>query len=535
MSERKKSRAVGSVDPGGDRMVQPIVALHLSDLQFGKNHRFAWQGAANTDPDAEFDTLLARLQQDLRELMDRDGQPLAPDLIVLTGDLAEWGCKSEFDDVLRFTRSLAETFSLSVERCVIVPGNHDINRNLREAYFKECQGDEVDPRPPYWPKWKHYDWMFHELYGRDSRLKFSQDRPWSLYVFDELRVVVAALNSTIRESHREEDHYGWLGESQIRWFEAELTSYQERGWLRIAALHHNLRRGPVRDDENLRDADDFARILGRCVNLILHGHTHDGNLDWLSGPHRVPVLATGSAAVTQPARPPEVPNQYQMLRIWPDHIERWTRGYASDRKRWIGDTRLDPAGNEWSCVLPVNLIDVAATFPVRAPKPAARRDGELQPRVSQDHASHLPAYAAWARRHFQHLLMVGLGAGDLELTLDEVYVPLAFAPRELGGWSQWPGKERVHREATESVDLREAFKLAGDRHLFVRGEPGTGKTTALKKLLWSLLSPESASGFDGRVLGLPADTVPVFVRMRDLAGPALGGWCSSATTRRHQS
>jgi formylglycine-generating enzyme required for sulfatase activity/3',5'-cyclic AMP phosphodiesterase CpdA len=521
MSERKKSRAVGSPDPGANSTVRPIVVLHLSDLQFGKNHRFAWQGTGESDPDAAFDTLLARLQQDLRELKDDAGRSLVPDLIVLTGDLAEWGRKSEFEDVLRFTRSLAETFSLNSERCVIVPGNHDINRDLCEAYFKECKGDEMEPEAPYWPKWKHFAWMFHELYGRDSKVQFSQDRPWSVYVFDEFRVVVAALNSTMRESHREEDHYGWLGERQIRWFEAELASYQERGWLRIAVLHHNLRRGPVRDDENLRDADDFARVLGRRVNLILHGHTHDGNLDWLSGAYHVPILATGSAAVTQPARPPDVPNQYQVLRIWPDHIERWTRGYASDRKRWIGDTRLDPNGNQWYGRLPIELVDVTTTFPVRVPESAAPHDDERRLSLRDDYALHLPAYAAWARRHFEHLPMAGLGDGDLELELDKVYVPLAFALRERDDWGLGPGKEQVYREARESVDLREAFKLAGDRHLFVRGEPGTGKTTALKKLLWSLLSIESTSGFDGSTLGLPTDTVPVFVRMRDLVGPAL--------------
>jgi formylglycine-generating enzyme required for sulfatase activity len=134
---------------------------------------------------------------------------------------------------------------------------------------------------------------------------------------------------------------------------------------------------------------------------------------------------------------------------------------------------------------------------------------------------HLTAYAAWARQKFEHVPMIGLGGGDLELTLDEVYVPLAFAPRERDGWGLGTGKERVAHEAPESLDLREAFKLAGDRHLFIRGEPGTGKTTALKKLLWSLLSADSSIGFDGCALALPADTVPVFLRLRSLAGPPL--------------
>src|SRR5262249_9724079 len=33
----------------------------------------------------------------------------------------------------------------------------------------------------------------------------------------DLKLVVAGLNSTMRESHRDDDHYGYLGEAQLRW------------------------------------------------------------------------------------------------------------------------------------------------------------------------------------------------------------------------------------------------------------------------------------------------------------------------------
>lgn len=368
---------------------RPITLLHLSDLQFGRHHRFGRLGAADEHPDAAFDTLLARLQQDLRDLTDEQGQPLRPELVLCTGDLAEWGRKSEMEDVLRFTRSLAEALALPPERLVIIPGNHDINRSLCEAYFAQCKGEEIEPRPPYWDKWKHFVWLFRELYGLGARVELNERTPWSLFEIDELKVVVAGLNTTMVESHRDEDHYGHLGEAQLRWFEDRLAAYQQRGWLRIAALHHNVRRGPVRDDENLRDADDFTRILGGKINLILHGHTHDGKLDWLTP--EVPILSTGSAAVVLTARPEEVPNQYQMIRVHADHIEHWTRAYAPDRKRWIGDTRADPSGNAWHMAYPVAFTDVSSAFPAPAParqaEPASAWDADmLAERLDYGHA-----------------------------------------------------------------------------------------------------------------------------------------------------
>ena len=78
---------------------------------------------------------------------------------------------------------------------------------------------------------------------------------------------------------------------------------------------------------------------------MLHGHTHDGKVDWLSP--SLPVLSTGSAGLDRDARPEEVPNQYQAIRIHGTGIERWARRYEPGRRRWIADTGSVADGNEW--------------------------------------------------------------------------------------------------------------------------------------------------------------------------------------------
>ncbi|MCP4592784.1 MAG: metallophosphoesterase, partial [bacterium] len=309
--------------------------LHLSDPQFGRHHRFGTEQS--------FETLQSRLREDLRGLRDDEG--LVPDLLIVTGDLAEWGLKSEFEEVLRFLDGLTEFLELGRDRVLVVPGNHDVNRKVCESYFNECEGEEVKPVPPYWPKWRHYDKFFHTFYRDHSGAEFTEEEPWTLFEVPNLKTVVAGLNSTMAESHRDDDHYGWLGEEQLHWFRDRLAPYREKGWLRIAAVHHNVVRGAVEDDENLRDADDLTRVLGPFVNLVLHGHTHDGKLHWHDP--QTPILSTGSAALKPEARPGEVPNQYQVIQIWNDRFRRWTRGYAPDRKMWIGDTRASADGSQW--------------------------------------------------------------------------------------------------------------------------------------------------------------------------------------------
>ncbi|HSV66372.1 MAG TPA: pentapeptide repeat-containing protein [Mycobacteriales bacterium] len=361
-----------------------LTVLHLSDPQFGRQHLFGGNGLTAADRDRS--SLFARLHEDLRKLAGSHG--LWPDLVVVTGDLAEWGLPSELDQVVEFLERLVEAVGLPRHRVAIVPGNHDINRKACEQYFLGEEAEEREPVRPYWPKWRHFAAAFERFYadttwpgpawpGHDARPAFvPEQRPWTLFEMADLRVVVAGLNSTIAESHHDTDHYGWVGEGQLAWFAEQLRPYRDAGWLVLGAVHHNAVRGAVDDEENLRDADDLDRILGHnapgyppggpgAVHLLLHGHTHDGRL------HRLPsgllALSTGSAAVTAQARPAEVPNQYQMLSLRPDGVTRHARAYAADRKTWTGDNRADLVADTWHHTEPLVLAAPAALAAPRSP------------------------------------------------------------------------------------------------------------------------------------------------------------------------
>jgi tetratricopeptide (TPR) repeat protein/3',5'-cyclic AMP phosphodiesterase CpdA len=332
-----------------------ITVLHLSDIQFGKNHRF---GLSADIFDGKWDTLLQRIKVDLDEMKDDYGQQ--PDMVVMTGDLAEWGKKSEFDQVFNFCVDLANHLNLSRDRFVIIPGNHDINRDLCSSYFSECKGNDQTPLEPYKRKYEPFwDNLLLKFYNDVPGVEF-RDNLWSFHTLTELKVVVAGLNSTMKDSHRDDDHYGYCGEEQYRWFLSRLEEYKAKEWLRIGAIHHNFRRGSKNDDENLRDADDLTNILSNSLNLLLHGHVHTGRVDWLS--QKAPVLATGSAALKKEQRPDEVPNQYQIVRVTRDGVERWCRSYAPGQKKWVGDTQAIIGGKGWNKFDSVSFEYVSGTF-----------------------------------------------------------------------------------------------------------------------------------------------------------------------------
>lgn len=340
-----------------------LTILHLSDLQFGRVHRYG-EPTSGSNP---YDTLLERLKEDLDGL--RAQHQLSPELVIVTGDLAEWGMSREFDQVSAFLKGLQTHLGLERRRFAVVPGNHDINRKLCESYFNECAGMGEEPVPPFTRKWHPWIQFFTAFYSGMNGVEFRPEQPWTLFEIPELRVVIAGLNSTLHESHREDDHHGWVGEGQLRWFAHRMKEYQQRGWFRIAAIHHNVQRQAEADDENLRDARDMERILGPHLNLVLHGHTHEASEGWW-GPG-LPILSTGSAAVKQEARPAEVPNQCQLLVLRPNGFERVTREYAGERKRWIAATRHSETGESWRIARTVAFSEVHGTFPSQVkPEPA---------------------------------------------------------------------------------------------------------------------------------------------------------------------
>ncbi len=182
-----------------------------------------------------------------------------------------------------------------------------------------------------------------------------------------LKVVVAGLNSTIHESHRDGDHHGFVGEAQFRWFDDKLAEYERKGWLRLSLVHHNVMRGATVDDENLKDADDLREILGDRLHVLLHGHTHQGRIEMLGS---LPVISTGRAAVKRDQRPGpsqdepgETPNQYQLVRLTRGGLWCAARAYAYERKRWVGDNRVSKQGDCWWYSLDRAWSYVGATFP----------------------------------------------------------------------------------------------------------------------------------------------------------------------------
>lgn len=451
-----------------------LTLLHLSDPQFGAEHAFA--------RDSSKDSLANRLLTSLSQL--RDENDIRPDLVVISGDLAERGLPSEFKEVETYIRTLAERLSLEIPNFVVVPGNHDISRKKSAGYFADCEGGETQPVLPYWPKYEPYAEFFRRLYGPQTSLQFTESQPFTFYEYPELGTVVAGLNSTIVDSHRDENHYGWVGEEQLRYFAERLRPFKDKGYLRLGVVHHDPSK--FRKADALKDAEDLNRRLSPHLDVLLYGHTHADEPDYFGRPPAPPVLllGIGSAGVVRDKRPDELPIQYQILRFSSTMVERWMMRYEPDRKEFIADNRGDLEGKRWPVEYPIPTLSRATMAFV--PEPDKPRDEwgdvieQYRERIAQD----------YRRKHFAELS----GLLDDETTGNEGDLLTIFVMPQV---EKHVERRRVmpgDNDNEVSPETDPSFPEEADHVLFdaeqpwvvLVGGPGAGKSTQANWLMLEL-------------------------------------------------
>ena len=486
-----------------------VTLLHLSDLHFGRHHRFASDDGPNS--------LLERLWMDLDGLCEKDG--LTPDLVVVSGDLAEFGKKAEFEQAIQFLQKLVQAIGLPTSRVIIVPGNHDINWNLCKSYFEDCAANDELPVRPYFKKLEWFRTAFDKFYGGAEGITFRNDEPWSFFEYPELGVVVAGLNSVIAESH--EHHWGFLGEEQLRAFAAKLRPYKEREFLRVGVMHHNPRdrRG---GEDTKKDQDQIRRLLAPALNLLLHGDGHEETEEALLV--NVPVLGIGSLGVALARRPEEVPNEYQLLQVRAEGIRRFLRVYTPDQRRFLPSARANGNGAE-------TVVDIAVAFEhARAlgQTQPAKRETDLEELVEQYRAAivkdqRMRTVGDWLGRDALGMPMTALDVLRLFVPQDVMREePVRYSKRERmrairdetrGEFTRdLPDEPFVEREEWERFAFG-SYSSAVEEALargwvYLLGAPGAGKTALTRWILLSLCVPgESLEGFSG-------DLVPVRIDMR---------------------
>jgi small GTP-binding protein len=326
----------------GSMQGPPLRILHLSDLHV----------SAEADPDSLFQALEADLVDSSEGLgVER------LDYLVISGDITNQAAPQEFEKAHAFVSLLIERFGLTSERCMIVPGNHDLDWET-EAYTrkKKRQVDAEQLKPgtfskdgdgyyirndaKYPERFKNFSQHFyHPLTQRLYPLAPEEQCISSL--FAEHRIQFLTMNSAW-----EIDEY-FQGRSSIS--EQALarglaTAEQQKrsaltpqdSVLRVAIFHH-----PITGNEKIQDTAFTDRLMQAGVRVCLHGHVHEDRADLVNYLHPergLHVVGAGSFGAPKHHRPESVPRLYNLLEIdrGLQHLRVQTRCLQKQGGAWTG-------------------------------------------------------------------------------------------------------------------------------------------------------------------------------------------------------
>lgn len=316
---KSTEQAVQVIERSGQADVtRPVRLLHLSDLHF----------SASTAISARLQWLLDDLKLDsglaFRQL----------DYLVVSGDFTDRGNPEGFEKAYEFVSGLTREFGLSAERCVLVPGNHDV-RDLREAY--EWRDSPVGLKDGEWVR-KDDIILAQSPTSYPLRLKLFSDsffhkflqKPYpadypaqgSTVPFWDTGIQFITLNSCWRIDQFNRKRSGVhpdavahaIKDAQSQETEAKKSGKfdPEKLPLRIGVWHH-----AVAGPEQIRDVDFLGNLQKNGVRIALHGDVHEMRRDLIGYWHdkKLHVVGSGSFGARAEDRPQSTPRLYNVLEI----------------------------------------------------------------------------------------------------------------------------------------------------------------------------------------------------------------------------
>ncbi|MEE9493647.1 MAG: metallophosphoesterase [Gammaproteobacteria bacterium] len=294
---------------------QTLTIAHLSDPHLSSLQGIQWRQLFNKRILGYLSWLKRRRFVHRPELLDAlamDLQVMAPDHIVVTGDLTHIGLQDEFRQSRRWLESLG-----AFDKVTVIPGNHD-------AYVSS--------------PW-HRAYLHWEPFMLSDKNKGAAVQGEAIFPTVRRRKHVAIIGLSSAVPSPPFMATGKLSDQQLSALEPLLRELKKEGLFRVVMLHHPPVHGVEKRRKRLINIDAFHEIIkAQGAELVLHGHGHQSVENTIEGNDgAVPVVGVPSASSigSQPGKQAG----YNLYEISADE-KKWTlnmikRGYRSDRQQFV--------------------------------------------------------------------------------------------------------------------------------------------------------------------------------------------------------
>ena len=300
---------------------EPIRILHLSDMHF----------THDVSP-------LSRLQWLIDDITKGDCLGYETlEYLVISGDITNKGKAEGFEKACEFVRLLIERFGLSAQRCILVPGNHDI-QYLTESYDWRHDNDGLESDQwvqqgdiylvrndeKYKLRLKTFsDAFFHKIVQQPYPFDYAHQG--KAYLFHEKQIQFLTLNSCwqIDQFNRKRSgihpdavaHAIQDAEKQKKDAIAKGHINKDAMILRIAIWHH-----AVAGQDMMANVDFVGHLQNNGVKLCLHGDIHEYRREIIGywHPKKLNIIGAGSFGSPPENRPESTSCLYNLLEIQSD-------------------------------------------------------------------------------------------------------------------------------------------------------------------------------------------------------------------------
>jgi len=253
-----------------------FLIIHLSDLHFGEVDR----------AEDLYVQLLLELKKDI-------GLSTF-DTLVISGDVVNKSKQQGYNQAQAFLSNVAREFDLGPEKILMVPGNHDMNRQLSKGAYTVIRredltgpisehlcidkgGDyvEVGDTTKHRKRFADFQSFFKTATNVEYSEEYSEQITWSEY--SDQQILIVGMNSAWQLDH----HYKWrsgIDPDALNKILEKAAKAEYSDWLKIAVWHHPIKKRDALDTELnkswIRDDGFMERLAVAGFNMVLHGHAH---------------------------------------------------------------------------------------------------------------------------------------------------------------------------------------------------------------------------------------------------------------------
>ena len=506
-----------------------INILHISDLHFGADKK--------SEPLSDANRWCGQLIDDLRDELDCDRLHA----VIISGDIGNFSNLEEYQAAEIFLECLGKQFELNPSDLIVVPGNHDLNwkiskkgyrlideddlgEPLKDGHYVRISDDVIRLRDDdkYPERFRNFSRFYEKATG--FAYPSTPKRQATFHHFPELNLLFVGFNSSWEIDHHFPDRVSINPDT----VEFALSRIRERpdfkACVKFAVWHHPLY-SPGED--RIKDYGVVHRLAQAEFDFSLHGHIHkaDANVfrfDLGVEDRRINIIGAGTFGAPVREWTSGYPLQYNLLRLSSNILRVETRRRIEPNGTWESDHLWRQGkGKPLLPYYDLAYSGGAASAPKSENMPLKLTDGILTGNADPVSEAEVRAYLSKAESIHENLPLVGFATHlKVPIDLEDIYIPLRAMVNLKGiddfkcyGDSNDAEEHLLGCDAAIEIPLLDAFKEAERRKrkgLVILGDPGSGKTTHMKRLLlWCLRN-------GSETIRLPKDMIPVFLPLREM-------------------